>query len=102
MSKLSKISIGTTTAIPIDKYRPVKVYVSVTHDKENEESDEEAFAEAYKDLNEIREAAVALEMKKRVRTENSNGMLSWGYKLLDDLQEGSRRFYDAFINLIKK
>lgn len=101
MSKPSKITLGTTTSIPVDKFYPVKVYVSITHDVGKDESIEEAYANTYKDLNEIREATTALEMKKRLRIENKEGLLEWGHKLLDELQEGSKRFYNAFLNLIR-
>lgn len=100
MSKLETISIGSKMSIPVDKYNPVKVNVNITHRLEADEEKEEAFAKAYKDLNNIKEAAAALEMEKRNRIENNQGMLNYGYNLLDDLREDVKKFYQAFINLV--
>jgi hypothetical protein len=101
MTKIKKAKIGGEYRIPVDDYNPVKPYIIVEFEKDEDETDEEFFAKSYDKFNNIKEAIIALEVEKRSKIDDRGGLVNYAYKLMDDLREDSEIFRNAFFNLIR-
>lgn len=96
------MNLSGTYSIPIKKYLPLKVSLSVEFERDKGETEEEFFAKSYKKFDEAKEAAIALEVEKRKNIDNTQGLVPYAYGLVDELKEGSERFRQETINLIKE
>lgn len=105
MAKLQKITITGNFRIPDaeDKYNPIKGGVSATFHQDPHETDEEFYANAYKEFSELNNATAALELEKRERINKNQGNVEyWGQAILKAFKSQKNRFFTEFKNLLKK
>ena len=99
---LKELTLGVTWILPVSKYNPLHIPVSVTVSRLGDETDEDFFARAHSKLNKVLEAEVALQVNKVRTLEMDGGVLNFAYQLADDIAVGNNSLVEAALEVIKQ